>query len=66
VGRRHPNVYDNEVGLSGTYRINQRPGVTGALDHVVACLAEEARDPLAQQDVVIGHDDPAPDLRRRS
>ena len=53
VGRRHPDVYDHEVWLSGTHGVNQRPGVAGPIDHVVACLAQEAGEPLAQQDVIV-------------
>jgi hypothetical protein len=52
--------------MSGTHRLNQRPGVADALDHVVTCLAEKHYEPLAQQDIIIGHDDPAPDACRRS
>jgi hypothetical protein len=52
--------------MSGTHRINQRPGVADALDHVVPCLTEEHDEPFAQQDIIIGHDDPAPGACRRS
>ena len=65
VGRRHPDIYDDEVRLFRTHRGNQRPGVADALDHVVPGLAEQPDESLAQQDIIIGHDDPARDPYRR-
>ena len=52
------------VGVGGADRLEQRRGVAGALHDVVPGLVQQAREPFAQEHVVVGDDDPARDACR--
>jgi hypothetical protein len=57
VRRRHPDVHDRQVGLVLAGETEQLVGVAGLADDVVAGPAEQARESLAKEDVVVGDDD---------
>ena len=57
---RHPDVDDGQVGLVGAHMVEELRHVTGAADDVEPRLLEQARHSLAQEDVVVGHDDARP------
>src|SRR6185436_20430753 len=54
VGRRKPNVDDREVRHVAPHLQEQFLARRGAADDVDSCIAEDARDPLPQQDTVLG------------
>jgi hypothetical protein len=54
----HPYVDDREIGSMLTNEAEELCRVAGLPDDGVAGLREHAGDPFAEQDVVVGHDDP--------
>ena len=57
VRRRHPDVHDRHVRLVRAHLQHQLVRVAGLPDDVEAAVLEQPRDPLAQQDRVVGEDD---------
>ena len=57
VGRRHADVDDRHVGLVGADLAQQVLPVAGLAGDLEAGLLEQAREPLAQQDGVVGDND---------
>jgi hypothetical protein len=55
---RHPNIDDHELGLVLAHEREELVRVAGLADDLEARPLEHARDALAQQDVVVGDDDP--------
>jgi hypothetical protein len=60
---RHPDVDDGELGLVFAYKLEEPAGISCLTDDVVTGPVEQAREPLAKQDVVIGDNDPAVRVR---
>ena len=58
VGRRHLDVDDGDVGAMRARAAQEVVGVAGLRDDLEAGALEDARDPLAQQDVVLADHDP--------
>jgi hypothetical protein len=58
VGGRHPYVDDREVGKQLADEIDQLGGGTGLPDDLEAGALEQARQPLAEKDVVVSQHDP--------
>jgi hypothetical protein len=56
VAGRHPDVDDRDVGQRGLHLLHEVVGVVRAPDDLVAGLAQQRGDPLAQQRVVVGDD----------
>ena len=54
VGRRHPNVDDHQLGVVLTDELGEIGRVPGLADDLVASTLEQARQPLAEKDVVVG------------
>ncbi len=54
VGRWHPNVDDDDVGLLLADQGEEFDRVSGLADHVEAGFAQQGGDALAEQDGVIG------------
>jgi hypothetical protein len=61
--RRHPDVDDGELRLVLAYQLEELTCISCLTDDVVAGPVEEAREPLAKQDVVVGDNDPAVRVR---
>ncbi len=57
VGRWHPYVDDDDVGIQFDDRLQQPCGVAESGDHLVAVLGEQPGDSLAQQHGVLGDHD---------
>ena len=55
--RRHPYVDDDELGLVLTYEPKEFVRIAGLTDDLEARSLEQACEPFAQKDVVVGHDD---------
>ena len=55
--RRHPYVDDDELGLVLTYEPEEFVRIAGLTDDLEARSLEQACEPFAQKDVVVGHDD---------
>ena len=74
VGRRHPDVDDRDVRAMLADGLQERVGVAGLGDDLEAGLGQQPRDPLAQQERVVGEDEPqgharleqGPDAPRRT
>src|SRR5918996_5642394 len=60
VIRRHPDVDDGKVGPMLAYEIQELRRIAGLTNDAVARDREQAGDPLAEQEVVVGDDDAAP------
>src|SRR5262245_58466705 len=60
VCRRHPDIHDREVRLVLAYELDQLVRVAGLADDVEVGSLEQAREPFAQKDVVVGDDDAPP------
>jgi hypothetical protein len=57
VSGRHPNVDDDELGLVLAHELEELDRVAGLADHLKTRPLEQARQPFAKKDVVVGHDD---------
>src|SRR5215831_15639497 len=55
--RRHANIDDDELGLVLTYELQELVGIAGLTDDLEVGPLEQAREPLSQKDVIVGHDD---------
>ena len=58
MGRRHADVDDRNVRLLLPHELDQAVGVARLTDDVVAPLAQQSRETLAKQHVVVGDRDP--------
>jgi len=58
VRGRHPDVGDHEVGDVLPDEVGELGGVAGLAHHLVAGALEQARQPFAEQDVVVGQNHP--------
>ena len=56
VARRHPDVDDHELGLVLADELDQLGRVPALAHDLEAGTLEQARQPLAEKDVVVGHD----------
>jgi len=65
MGRRHPNVDDDEFRLVLAHEREELVRVSGLSDNLEVGPFEQAREAFAQQDVVVGNDDPSAVLQRR-
>jgi len=65
MGRRHADVHDHELGLVLTHETEEVVGVACLTDDLEAGPFEEAREPLAEKDVVVGQDDTTVAIQRR-
>ena len=63
-GRRHPDVDHGHVRPGLADQLDERGAVAGLAQHLPAGPLEKAGEALAEQDVVIGQDDPQPVHRR--
>ena len=54
---RHPDVDDHELGLVLAHELDQLVRVARLADDLEVGSLEQACEPLAEQDVVVGHDD---------
>jgi len=63
--RRHPNVDDDELGLVLAHEREELVRVPGLTDNLEVAPFEQTREAFAQQDVVVGDDDPTAAFRRR-
>ena len=58
VGRRHPDVDDGDVRLVLTDSREELGRVASLGDDLEACLVEQPRDPLPEEDRIVGERDP--------
>ena len=58
VGRRHPDVDDRDVGVVLADGDEERVGVADLGDDLEAGLDQQPGDPLAQEERVVGQDEP--------
>jgi hypothetical protein len=58
MGRRHSDVDHHELRRLGADQGEQLYGIAGLSDHVDAGPLEQAGQPLAEEDVVVGEDHP--------
>ncbi len=58
VRRRHADVDDRDVGAVHRHVAEEVVGRSRLRDHLVAGLREQPRDPLAEEDGVVGEHDP--------
>ena len=56
----HANVNQRQVRPQLTHEVKEARRIAGLADHIEARALEQAGQPLAQEHVVLGHDDPAP------
>ena len=56
VARRHPDVDDHELGLVLADELDQLGGVPALAHDLEVGTLEQARQTLAEEDVVVGHD----------
>ena len=63
--RRHPNVDDHELRLVLAHELEQLVRVARLADDLEVGPLEQAREPFAQKDVVVGHDDATAVVRLR-
>jgi undecaprenyl-diphosphatase len=59
---RHPDVHDHQLGLLLPHQLHELRGVAGLPGHGKARTLEQAREPLAQQDVIVSQRDTNPGL----
>jgi hypothetical protein len=59
VRRGHPDVHDHEIRLLVANELDQLVCVAGLADDLEVGSREQAREPFAQEDVVVGHDNAA-------
>jgi hypothetical protein len=62
MGRRHSDVDQREIRFQLTHELDQLDAVAGATDDLETRALQQARETLAQQNVVVGHDDPISSL----
>jgi len=65
VRRRHADVDDHQIRLVLSHELDQRVSVAGLADDLEVGSLEEAREPFAQEDVVVRDDDATTDGHRR-
>jgi hypothetical protein len=63
VRRRHPDVHDHEIRLEFVHAVDKLVRSTRLADYLEPGSLEQAREPFAQEDVVVRHDDAARDRR---
>ncbi len=63
--RRHPDVDDDELGLVLTYELEEFVRIADLTDDLEVRPLEQACEPFAQKDVVVGDNDPSAVVRRR-
>ena len=63
--RRHPNVNDDELGPVLADERQQLVRVAGLTDNLEVGPLQEARQTFAQENVVVGDDDPTTSIRGR-
>jgi len=56
--RRHPDIGHNDIRSALADLFVQRLGISGLADYFVSGPTQEAGDPLAQKNVVVGYDHP--------
>src|SRR5262249_56507583 len=56
--RGHADVDDDKVRARFSHELRERVGIADGPDDLEPFTVEQARDPLAQEDVVLGDDDP--------
>src|SRR5262245_60797755 len=59
MGRRHANVDDRQIGTLLSHELEELGAVRGTAGDLEAAILQQARQSLAQQQVVIGEDDPS-------
>jgi membrane-associated phospholipid phosphatase len=59
---RHPDVHDHQLRILLPHQLHELRGVTGLPDHGKARALEQAREPLAQQDIIVSQHDTDPGL----
>ena len=52
----HPDIDDYQVGFALAYQFDEVGGVACLADDVKAGVLEQARDPLTEEDVIVGQD----------
>ena len=57
MGWRHADIDHREIGAVLAHQPHQLRPVTRLADELVPALLEQAREALAQQDVIVGEDD---------
>ena len=62
---RHPNIDDDDLGLVLTHELEELARIAGLTDDLEVRPLEQAREPLAQKDVIVGHNDPPLVVLRR-
>jgi len=62
---RHPNVDDDELGRVLAYELEELTCVAGLTDDLKTGSLEQAGEAFAEEDVVVGHDDPGALVRGR-
>jgi hypothetical protein len=63
--RRHADVDDDELGLVLAHEREQFGRVAGLADDLEVAALEQARQPFAEEDIVVCDDDPRAALQRR-
>ncbi len=63
--RRHPDVDDHELGLLLAHEIEELVRVSGLAYDLKVRPLEQAREPFAEEDIVVCDDDPRADLQGR-
>jgi hypothetical protein len=58
MARRHPNIDNDNVWLLAIDQCQQAGDVNGLADDIEAGRAKGSREGLAQQDGIVGEDDP--------
>ena len=53
---RHPDIDDYQVGFALAHQLDKVGGIACLADDMEAGLLEQARDPLTEEDVIVGQD----------
>jgi hypothetical protein len=57
MGWRHADIDHREIGAPLAHQLHQFRPITRLADDLVPAPLEEAREALAHQNVIVGHDD---------